>query len=145
MDARTGVVSRVRRSVEAFGNKNGVWSQHVYTFREDGRAVELGMPSPPQVDDGDEVSVAGEVVNGVLVARVFENHSNGTHGRWAHGTGMNLFLLLLPMMFAMFGLMLGPIGFLFMLAVGVLFMWPIAVGGLWQAGKTSRAAALLDG
>lgn len=50
-----------------------------------GRAVELAMPSPPQVEEGDEVAVAGDVANGTLIARAYRNRSTGTYRKWDHG------------------------------------------------------------
>lgn len=84
MKVVTGTVSRLRHSVEISGNQHGVGTSQILAFRIGKQAVELGMPSLPQIEDGDEVAVAGDVVNGILVAQAYRNFSNNTHGEWKH-------------------------------------------------------------
>ena len=80
----TGVVSQLRPTVEVSGNQHGVGTSQILAFRIGKQAVELGMPSLPQVENGDEVAVAGDVVNGVLIAQAYRNFNNNARGEWKH-------------------------------------------------------------
>ena len=85
MKVISGIVSRVRNTAEISGNRHGVGTSQILGFRIGRQAVELTMASLPPIEDGDDVAVAGDVVNGVLIARAFRNFSNNSHGQWKHG------------------------------------------------------------
>lgn len=104
MEVRRGVVNGVRRTVT--GGGGGV--AQVLTFNIDRQPVELTMLDPPQIEDGDDVAVAGDVVRGTLVARAFKNWSNGTYGKWATSMMSGCMTAVFGLMFIGFGL--GGIG-----------------------------------
>lgn len=76
-----GTARRVRLGAEVAGNKYGIDTAHVVTFRLGNHAVQLTTPRMADIADGDEVVVAGDVVNGTLVGRAYRNLSTGSHGR----------------------------------------------------------------
>ena len=80
----TGIVSHLRHSVEVSGNQHGVGTSQILAFRIGKQAVQLGMSSLPQIEAGDEVAVAGRVVDGVLIAEAYRNLDNNAHGEWKH-------------------------------------------------------------
>lgn len=100
MKVVTGIVSHLRHSVEISGNQHGVGTSQILAFRIGKQAVELGMPSLPQIEDGDEVAVAGDVVNGVLIAQAYRNFDNNARGEWKHrwfGVTLGTLFMFLPL------------------------------------------------
>ena len=99
MKVVTGTVSSIRHSFEISGNQHGVGTAQIVAFRIGKQAVELGLPSLPQIEVGDEVEVAGDVVNGVLVAQAYRNFDNNAYGEWKHhwfGFTLGTLFLFLP-------------------------------------------------
>ncbi len=80
-----GTAEYVRRSVEAWADQHEAGTIQIVTFQIGSQAVEVSMGTVPQINDGDEVAVAGLIENGTLKARAYKNWSNGTHGSWTTG------------------------------------------------------------
>lgn len=85
MKVVTGVATVVRHSAEVSGNYHGIGTSQVLGFRVGLQSVQLSMPTMPQIEEGDGVTVAGHVENGVLIARAYRNLSNNAYGKWSHG------------------------------------------------------------
>lgn len=84
MERLSGVAKMVRRTAEVSGNQDGVGTSQGVTFRIDNRSAEMWSPTAPQIEDGDEISIAGDVADGVLKGRAYMNHSSGAGGRRAN-------------------------------------------------------------
>ena len=84
MKVITGTVSHVRNTACVSGNQHGVGTTQVLGFRIGRQAVELRMPNLPPIEEGDSVSVAGDLESGTLIARAFRNFDNNSHGHWTH-------------------------------------------------------------
>jgi hypothetical protein len=122
MDVLRGKVSRVRRSVEISGDHHGFSTDQILTFLIDGRSVELSLPYAPNIDDGDEVVVAGPVRRGTLHARAYNNLSNGSHGRWNYGIWD--YLLLAPILCVVSAIVFAPL----LIVVVVTYLWRFVTG-----------------
>jgi hypothetical protein len=101
----------IRGSVSHITRSGG--SGNVLTCMVRGRPVEIDMPSPPILEDGDEVVVAGTSKFGTLKAHAFRNLKNGTSGHWPYDLGPILaavgtmfgafcFSIVLPPLFVLF-------------------------------------------
>lgn len=133
----TGVVSGIRHAPVTEGHigKNGgsVRTGHALAFRVDDRSVQIKLPVMPDVQDGETVTLAGQLKNGTFQALALRNDRT----RAIYAT---------PAMpgYIMGGLMTA-VGFpLLFILVGVFF---IGFGGytLWQAHNYAQAAKLLQG
>ncbi len=150
MKVVSGIVDRVRLTAEISGNQHGVSTSQIIGFRIGKQAVQLCMPSLPQIEDGDEVAVAGDVVNGVLVARAYRNFDNNAHAQWRHGWVSSTLIsgiFFLPLL-ALFVLALlrggtsSPYAILFYVVPFLPFpFW--AMSGITQAMKSARAARMV--
>ena len=132
----SGIVSGIRHASVTEGQigKNGgsVRTGHALAFRVNDRSVQIKLPEMPDVQDGEEVTLAGRVKNGVFQALAMRNDRT----RAVYAT---------PAMpgYVMGGLMAAvgvPLLFVF---VGVFF---IGFGGytLYQAHNYSQAAKMLQ-
>jgi hypothetical protein len=83
MQTLCGIARQIRQGAEVAGNQNGFDTSHVVNFRLASRAVQLSMPRMPDIAEGDEVVVVGDLVNGTLVGRAYRNLSAGTYDRVA--------------------------------------------------------------
>jgi hypothetical protein len=124
MESASGTAGYVRRSAEVYGNKEGVGTSQIITFRIGSQAVQLTMPAPPQIEEGDEVVVAGDVKDGTLHGRAYYNHSNGTSGRWAKQSLILHALCAIFIMLLFTGALTAVIGPFSLLTIPV-------VGGWW--------------
>jgi len=133
----TGAISGVRHSTETVGqmgrNGGSVRTGQVLAFRVGERSAQIKLPNVPDVKDGDSVTLAGRVKNGVFEALALRNDATAAIYRTPPLPGYVLGGLLVAV-----GV---PLLFIF---VGVLF---IAVGAytLYQAYTYDRAAKLLQG
>lgn len=133
----SGIVSGIRHASVTEGHigKNGgsVRTGHALAFRVNDQSVQIKLPNMPDVQDGEEVTLAGRVKNGTFQALAMRN--NRTRAVYAT-----------PAMpgYVMGGLMAAvgiPLLFIF---VGVFF---IGFGGytLYQAHNYAQAAKMLQG
>jgi len=81
MEVVRGYVSGCRRSVSGAETADENLVTQILTFRIGGQAVELTLTKMPQIEEGDEISVAGDLHQGNLVGLAFMNWSNGTYDR----------------------------------------------------------------
>lgn len=133
----TGVVSGIRHAPVTEGQigKNGgsVRTGQALAFRVNDRSVQIKLPDMPDVQDGEEVTLAGRVKNGTFHALAMRNDRT----RAVYAT---------PAMpgYIMGGLMTAVGLPLLFVLVGVFF---IGFGGytLWQAHNYAQAAKMLQG
>lgn len=83
MKVVSGAATHVRRSAAVGGNQYGVSTDQIVTLRLGAQAVQIWMPTPPLIEEGDEIVVAGDIRDGAMHARAYMNRGNGTYGRWA--------------------------------------------------------------
>src|SRR5687768_9483553 len=129
MDVRRGKASRVRRTAEISGDQHGVSTTQILTCLIDGRSVELSLPYAPNIDEGDEVVVAGPVRRGTLQAHAYNNLSNGSHGRWNYG--ILEYILYAPLLMVLWAIIFPPL-IILMFAIE---LWRFVTGPL----RTFRA------
>jgi hypothetical protein len=135
MVTRTGSATGLVRSSQTEGavgrNGGSVRTAQVLTFRLDGKVVEIKLPTQPNVDDGESVTVAGREKNGVFRALALRNDVTGAVYAIPSGPG-----------FVMGGLLVVLGVPLLFVVVGVLFL---GFGGwtVYQAWTYRQAAQLL--
>lgn len=85
MEVITGSATHVKHSAIVHGSQQqGVGTIQLLTFRLGKQAVELAMASLPQIAEGDEIVVAGDIKDGTLHGRAYLNRSTGSFGRWSN-------------------------------------------------------------
>lgn len=84
MQTLSGKVTRPRHTTEVSGSgdrdSSSVSTTHIATFRIDNQPVVVRSSSVIQIEDGDEVKVAGEIKKGTLRADAYRNLTTGAEG-----------------------------------------------------------------
>ncbi|ODU20191.1 MAG: hypothetical protein ABS87_11675 [Sphingomonas sp. SCN 67-18] len=131
----SGVVSGIRHSSVTEGHigKNGgtIRTGQTLAFRINDQSVQIKLPDMPDVQDGEQVTVAGRMKNGRFHALALRNDST----RAVYGTPATLGYIM--------GVLMVVLGFMLLVVlIGVLFL---GVGGytLYQAYNYSEAVKLL--
>ncbi len=136
METIFGNATYVRRTATVQGNQEGIATLQVATFRIGSRAIEVALPEAPQIDEGDEVAVAGDLKNGTLHARAYMNRSNGAYNR-RKGASNSLAAVGIAMVF---GFVPG-FGIIFLALLPFALAW--CVWDLAQFRKNRRALRLV--
>lgn len=111
MKTLCGIARQIRQGAEVAGNQHGFGTSHVVNFRLASRAVQLTVPQMPDIAEGDEVVVVGDLVNGTLVGRAYRNLTAGTYDRVAKRS--LIFMLVLYGLYGMLSALLAaPLIFL---------------------------------
>ena len=107
------------------------------------------MPNLPPIEEGDSVSVAGEMESGTLIARAYRDFDNNAHGQWTHrwlvSTIVNAFVFLPVMaLYTLFALRGMEINFAILIYLVPFSPFPFhAFSGIAQSMKSNRAARML--
>lgn len=80
MDTLRGKVSNVRHTTDVHGQEGIIATTHVALFDLDGTAVRFEGDTAANIDDGDEVKVAGYYRRGIFRALAFRNLTKKTEG-----------------------------------------------------------------
>lgn len=144
-----GNVSHLRHASEVSGNHHGVGTSQILGFRIGRQAVQLSLASLPQIEEGDEVAVAGDVENGVLIARAYQNFANRAFGQWTHSwvlaMAFTVLFVALPMLLFGLAMLKGqdvPYGVLCYVVPCVPVAW-MALQGFFGSLKSNHAARLV--
>lgn len=88
MDVLTGVVSKLRNSVEISGggNNSSVTTTYVTIFQINGKPVKIKSREAILLDENDHVEVAGKIRDGVFNAYAYINDTTGVKGNIGIGT-----------------------------------------------------------
>jgi len=80
METKNGLVSKFRASIEVGGTDKSTSTTHVVNFQLGPQAVMFRSTSPPAINDGDQVTVAGTTSKGLFEALAYRNASTGVTG-----------------------------------------------------------------
>jgi hypothetical protein len=100
MQLISGVASHVRHSADLGRDMNSnARIDHVVTFRIGRRSVELALQRPPQIEDGDEVVIAGGVAGGTFAGVAYRNLDSGAYDRCQSSPAQALMWLAIGVVF----------------------------------------------
>lgn len=139
MDILRGKVTNVRHTTDVHGSENVIATTHIAIFDLAGTAVRFEGDTAANIDDGDEVAVAGYRRRGTFRALAFRNLTKKTEGSrlaatyFIIGLGLVLYgyiaVLLFQSLASVFWGMLGA-------GVGTVLM--LADIRIWRARKALR-------
>ena len=139
MDILRGKVTNVRHTTDVHGSENVIATTHIVIFDLAGTAVRFEGDTAANIDDGDEVAVAGYHRRGTFGALAFRNLTKRTEGSrlavvyFTTGLGLVLYgfiaVLLFQSLASVFWGMLGA-------GIGTILM--LADIRIWRARKALR-------
>ena len=136
MELISGIATRVHQSAKMWSGLGAPEVLQVVSLQIERRAIELSLRELPQIVDGDELAVAGDLNRGVLVGLAFVNRSNGTYGRHPESAVKGCATVLF--MFFLCGIVAALAPFLFpFVAIAVFTLVPSIRRGL-RASKALR-------
>ena len=127
MDTLRGKVTNVRHTTDVHGGENVIATTHITIFDLEGTAVRFEGDTAANIDDGDEVAVAGYRRRGTFRALAFRNLTKKTEGSrlavtyFIIGLGLVLYGFIAVLLFqsvahAFWGMLGSGVGTILMLA-----------------------------